>query len=262
MTGAPTPQRLEIERMDAIVAAYNTWPVDIRAKLSLHDLRRMTGWTPARQQPAQFQAGVTAWMGECFLPEIIHDRTERGDRLLEEVLELLQSHGYDRGRVATLVEYVYGRPVGEPAQEVGGVMVTLAAYCMVAGLDMHAEGARELGRITQPEVMAKIRRKQEAKRALHFDTPLPGSHADLTKRQLHVLRHSLGVGDDGKGVAYRNHFVTGEGSKDHPDCMALVALGLMTRRDGSPMTGGDDLFTVTDAGKAVAVSALEQEPQG
>ncbi|QDS15744.1 hypothetical protein [Xanthomonas arboricola] len=129
---------------------------------------------PAAVPVETFQAGVSKWMGECFLPSLYSNMTERGDRLLEEVLELLQSHGYDQTRVATLVDYVYGRPVGEPAQEVGGVMVTLAGYCWVAGLDMHAEGARELERITQPEVMAKIRRKQEAKNALHFDTPLPG----------------------------------------------------------------------------------------
>ena len=128
-----------------------------------------------------FQTGVTAWMGECFPPSIVHDRTERGDRLLEEVLELLQAHGYDRIRVATLVDYVYGRPVGDPPQEVGGVMVTLAAYCMVTGLDMHAEGDRELARVTQPEVMAKIRRKQEAKNALHFDTPLPGDAPEVPR---------------------------------------------------------------------------------
>lgn len=129
---------------------------------------------PAAAPSETFQAGVSKWMGECFLPSLYSNMTERGDRLLEEVLELLQSNGYDPTRVATLVDYVYGRPVGEPAQEVGGVMVTLAGYCWVAGLDMHAEGARELERITQPEVMAKIRRKQEAKNALNFDTPLPG----------------------------------------------------------------------------------------
>ncbi|NIJ84424.1 hypothetical protein FHY35_001379 [Xanthomonas arboricola] len=129
---------------------------------------------PAAVPAETFQAGVSKWMGECFLPSLYSNMTERGDRQLEEVLELLQSNGYEPARVATLVDYVYGRPVGEPAQEVGGVMVTLAGYCWVAGLDMHAEGARELERITQPEVMAKIRRKQEAKNALHFDTPLPG----------------------------------------------------------------------------------------
>ncbi|WP_414609133.1 hypothetical protein [Stenotrophomonas pavanii] len=132
-----------------------------------------------------FQAGVAEWMGQCFLPSLYSNMTERGDRLLEEVLELLQAHGYDSARVPTLVDYVFGRPVGEPAQEVGGVMVTLAGYCWVAGLDMHAAGDAELARISQPEVMAKIRAKQEAKNALHFDTPLPG-HAALTAHAVDV----------------------------------------------------------------------------
>jgi len=135
---------------------------------------------PAREgvpEGVDFQAGVERWMDQCFLPSLYSNMTERGDRLLEEVLELLQSGGYDRSRVATLVDYVWGRPAGEPGQEVGGVMVTLAGYCWIAGLNMHAEGARELERITQPEVMAKIRAKQEAKNALHFDTPLPGAAA-------------------------------------------------------------------------------------
>ncbi len=122
-----------------------------------------------------FQAAVAEWMGQCFLPSLYSNMTERGDRLLEEVLELLQAHGYDKARIPTLVDYVFGRPVGDPAQEVGGVMVTLAGYCWVAGLDMHADGQAELDRINQPDVMARIRAKQEAKNALHFDTPPPGN---------------------------------------------------------------------------------------
>ncbi|MBH1672532.1 hypothetical protein I5U90_05690 [Stenotrophomonas maltophilia] len=144
----------------------------------------LDGTAPAIGQPEQgvdlgqaFQAGVAEWMGQCFLPSLYSNMTERGDRLLEEVLELLQAHGYDKARVPTLVDYVFGRPVGDPAQEVGGVMVTLAGYCWVAGLDMHAAGDAELARINHPEVMAKIRAKQEAKNALHFDTPLPGNAA-------------------------------------------------------------------------------------
>ncbi|WP_282265523.1 hypothetical protein [Stenotrophomonas sp. PS02298] len=124
-----------------------------------------------------FQEGVSDWMAQCFVPSLYSNMTERGDRLLEEVLELLQAHGYDPSRVATLVDYVFNRPVGQPAQEVGGVMVTLAGYCWVAGLDMHAAGDTELVRITQPEVMAKIRAKQETKNSLHFDSPLPGQPA-------------------------------------------------------------------------------------
>jgi hypothetical protein len=148
---------------------------------AIEDARQLIDSQPTQAVDADgevgtFQARVSEWMARCFLPSLYSDMTERGDRLLEEVLELLQAKGYDRTRVATLVDYVYGRPVGEPAQEVGGVMVTLAGFCWVAGLDMHEAGEHELTRINQPEMMEKIQRKQQAKNALHFDTPLPGDH--------------------------------------------------------------------------------------
>lgn len=123
------------------------------------------------------QAAVGRWMHECFLPELYGNITERGDRFLEEVLELLQAHGYDRTRVPTLTEYVYSRPVGDPRQEVGGVMITLAGYCYIAGINMQAEGVRELQRIMQPEVMQRIREKQASKRDIH--DPLPGATLPL-----------------------------------------------------------------------------------
>jgi hypothetical protein len=140
----------------------------------VRDLRAAHPAAPVGVPEDGFQARVADWMVKCFSPEVCNDVQERGDRFLEEALELLQSKGYDHNRVATLVDYVWGRPVGEPAQEVGGVMVTLGAFCWVAGLDMHDAGEIELARINQPEVMEKIRRKQQAKNALHFDTPLPG----------------------------------------------------------------------------------------
>ncbi|WP_292224708.1 DUF3850 domain-containing protein [Brevundimonas sp.] len=111
----------------------------------------------------KYQPRVHQWLLDCFGWEIAGDRQERGDRLLEEVLELLQSGGYDPARVAALRDYVWGRPVGEPAQEVGGVMVTLAAYCVAHDLDMMGAGETELARIVQPEIVEKIRTKQAAK---------------------------------------------------------------------------------------------------
>ncbi len=44
-----------VNLMDELFAAFNTWPADIRKKLSLHDLRRMTGWAPPKHEasPAQ-----------------------------------------------------------------------------------------------------------------------------------------------------------------------------------------------------------------
>ncbi len=108
-----------------------------------------------------FQARVQPWMIACFGPEISADKLERGDRLLEEVLELLQSVDYPRERIASLSSYVWSRPKGEPAREVGGSMVTLAAFCLAHDLDMHAAGETELARVwTKVEA---IRAKQAAK---------------------------------------------------------------------------------------------------
>ena len=73
----------------------------------------------------------------------------------------------------------------------------------------------------------------------------------LTAGQLDILRHSLGI-RKGRAKVERNHFVTGEGSTDHPICMSLVEAGLMIRRRGSPLSGGDDIFIVTEAGQEAA----------
>lgn len=70
--------------------------------------------------------------------------------------------------------------------------------------------------------------------------------------QLAILRHSLGLKEDGSGREYRSHFVTGEGSSDYPQCVALVEAGLMTFRPGSELTGGGGLFLVTESGRKAA----------
>lgn len=83
--------------------------------------------------------------------------------------------------------------------------------------------------------------------------------ATLSEKGLHILQHSLGLDQYGRGEAYRNHFVTGTGSKDHADCLNLVSMGFMTCRSGHPLSGGDDVFRVTDAGRA-AVSFQSPAP--
>lgn len=121
-----------------------------------------------------FQTRVQPWMTACFGPEIAGDREERNHRFLEEALELVQSCGCTAGEAHQLVDYVFGRDIGEPAQEVGGVMVTLAALCLANGLDMHANGETELARIwTKVEA---IRAKQAAKPK---HSPLP-AHVPTT----------------------------------------------------------------------------------
>lgn len=116
---------------------------------------------PTTQPAEQFQSRVQPWMMECFGPVIAADRTERNHRFLEEALELVQATGCTQSEAHQLVDYVFGRHVGEPVQEVGGVMVTLAALCLANNIDMHDAGDTELARIwTNVEA---IRAKQAAK---------------------------------------------------------------------------------------------------
>lgn len=108
-----------------------------------------------------FQSRVQPWLMACFGEMIAGDREERNHRFLEEALELVQSCGCTASEAHQLVDYVYGRDVGDPPQEVGGVMVTLAALCLANGLDMRENGETELARIwTKVEA---IRAKQAAK---------------------------------------------------------------------------------------------------
>ena len=67
---------------------------------------------------------------------------------------------------------------------------------------------------------------------------------------LQILQHSHGLDKFGRGTFYRNHFVTGEASVDHPLCMEAVRLGLMVRHAGNALTSEMDAFTVTDQGRA------------
>lgn len=108
-----------------------------------------------------FQSRVDPWLIECFGETIARDRQERNHRFLEETLELTQAAGCTASEAHQLVDYVFSRPVGEMPQEIGGVMVTLAALCLAHGQDMAEAGERELARIwTKVEA---IRAKQAAK---------------------------------------------------------------------------------------------------
>lgn len=110
-----------------------------------------------------FQSRVAPWMMECFGAEIAADRVERNHRFFEEATELVQALGMTASEAYQLVDYTFSRRVGDPSQEVGGSMVTLAALCLANGIDMHLCGERELDRINNPFTLEKIRAKQAAK---------------------------------------------------------------------------------------------------
>jgi NTP pyrophosphatase (non-canonical NTP hydrolase) len=133
------------------------------------DLTAEAAWS-SRIEAASFQNRVKPWMDSCFGPTISADKVERNHRFLEEALELVQASGCTREESLQLVNYVYGRPQGDINQEVGGVMVTLAAHCLAHGVDMHEAGEIELARIWGK--IDQIRQKQASKPK---NSPLPGA---------------------------------------------------------------------------------------
>jgi hypothetical protein len=125
------------------------------------------------KQRLPFQRRVVDWMMETFSMEVCRDNAERNHRFLEEALELVQAMGCTAAEAHMLVDYTFGRPVGDPEQEVGGTMVTLAALCAAADVSMAELGERELARCWQN--IDRIRAKQAGKPR---SSPLPGPSPD------------------------------------------------------------------------------------
>lgn len=83
--------------------------------------------------------------------------------------------------------------------------------------------------------------------------------AEITPKQVELLRHTLGADKAAKGVAYRNHFYTGSKGCDYPEIAAMVEAGLMIKgRRGMQCPETDyHYFHATEAGmKAVGISKV------
>ena len=108
-----------------------------------------------------FQNRVEDWFRRCFPPNVCNNEKERSHRFIEEALELVQSRNLPKEDVLMLVDYVYSRPMGEEQQEVGGVLITLAALCCVSKINLESCGETELNRVWQK--INTIREKQTNK---------------------------------------------------------------------------------------------------
>jgi NTP pyrophosphatase (non-canonical NTP hydrolase) len=109
----------------------------------------------------KYQTDANAWANECFGKAIATDLKERRQRFLEEAIELAQASGATKEEIETLLNYVFSRPVGQPHQEVGGVMVTLAVLCDQINTDLQDAAQEELARCQAN--IEKIRRKHHTK---------------------------------------------------------------------------------------------------
>lgn len=108
-----------------------------------------------------YQEKIKNWLYRCFDEELCESKVERNHRFLEEAFELVQSNGISYDECLNLLNYVYGRPAGEPLQEIGGVTTTLAALCASYGFSLEDAALTELDRIEAKVDL--IREKQKRK---------------------------------------------------------------------------------------------------
>lgn len=185
----PTPEQV-LAQLDTLIEAL-TPPVYRPVRLLAYEMlpvflpvlrdtlhQQAAELAQARAQRESFQTRVQQWCVTCFGPTIAADVLERNHRFLEEALELVQALGCTQEEAHQLVDYVFGRPVGEPAQELGGVMVTIAALAVPNGLDMEEAAETELARVWMK--VEKIRAKHAAKPRYG---PLPGHSEALASAE-------------------------------------------------------------------------------
>lgn len=139
------------------------------------------------QERYEFQTLVRGWLMECFSMEVCRDTAERNHRFLEEALELVQAKGCTRSEAHQLVDYVFGRPAGDPFQEAGGVAVTFAALCDAGNINVDDAANTELARVWTK--IEKIRAKQAAKPK---HSPLPEHVGNEAKTGKHFLIRKKG----------------------------------------------------------------------
>lgn len=123
------------------------------------------------------QRAVVKWAGETFGKDSLTS-VERAMRVIEEAVELVQAEGIPIGRVLAVVDHVYKKSPGDPAQEAGGLGVTLLAYCAVRGLSAEQEETREVERVLAIDP-AYFRARHNAKAVAGIAVHAPGPEGQV-----------------------------------------------------------------------------------
>ena len=115
------------------------------------------------------QKTVLAWCKAAFAaPNGDPDEAKpdtRCLRFIEEALELAQAHGLPADLIQHQLAITYARPKGSIGQEIGGVMVTLNAYCEAMHYSLAAAEGLEIARCNSKPIEHFQRRQKEKREA-------------------------------------------------------------------------------------------------
>jgi hypothetical protein len=88
----------------------------------------------------------------------------------EEAFELAQAVGVDSEQLHVLVDYIFSRDKGSPPQELAGTMLALLAMANTLGVVIEDVTTIELERVSTPEKIARIKRRdlEKMKKGIGF----------------------------------------------------------------------------------------------
>lgn len=109
----------------------------------------------------EFQGRVNDWMQNCFGPAIAADQQERNYRFIEEAIELVQACNLPKERLLQIVEHVYTRAAGQPAEEIGDVMISLAALSSAAKVNMEQSAVTGVAKCVKNTELIRKKRKEK-----------------------------------------------------------------------------------------------------
>jgi hypothetical protein len=122
----------------------------------------------ARLSRIERQRRVNDWAVAAFGVAQAINPKQRALRLLEEAVEAYQAVGGDKVMAHLTIDIMFERPAGDPAQELGGLGVTLLALAAALGLSADHEEAREIARVLAKPIDHWAARNR-AKNALGLD---------------------------------------------------------------------------------------------
>jgi len=154
-----------LDHIDTLDDSCRDDDLTFRALTRVCQKKRFEIWVPADDAEVKTpQQRVAAWVAEVLGADAAQDGPERVLRTAEEVVELAQAVGLSSTVLHRLVDYVYARPVGDAAQEIGGSLITLYSAAEALGVDVETQFEKELARVRRPEVVERVRRRQQEKR--------------------------------------------------------------------------------------------------
>lgn len=110
-----------------------------------------------------FTQRAVDWVERALGSAILTNRAERIMRFFEEAAECAQACGLTREKAMAIIDRVFGRPAGDPAQEMAGAYFTLLVLAHNRGVVLDWELMKEFRRVDTPEMIARIREKHQGK---------------------------------------------------------------------------------------------------